>query len=702
MAEKKEKQYVSDNAQLMAEWDWEKNRLSGLKPTLLSTGSKQKVWWICGHGHHWQSVISNRTKGAGCPYCAGRKVLIGFNDLQTTNPSLAAEWNHEKNDTLKPEGVTAHSGIKVWWKCIKGHEWQATIDSRSNGYGCPYCAGQKAISGVNDLQTVNPALALEWNYEKNVGITPCDIAANSHKTVWWKCSEGHEWQAKIDNRNKGRSCPYCSGQKVLKGYNDLQTINPTLASEWNYIKNGDLKPEFFTANSGDKVWWKCGEGHEWQATIGNRNSGTGCPYCAGQKVLSGFNDLQTVNPTVSREWSYERNNVLTPKDIVPFSDKIVWWKCSKGHEWKAAVKDRSRGTGCPVCASERHTSFPEYAIVYYLTKSGLDVIHSYKEMGYELDIYIPSKKIAIEYDGSYWHQNKTKQDLDKNLKCQKDGIQLYRIREGLLPLNDSSIDYIVQDYQKDLQKVLSEILYQITDNIVDVNLARDTIDIENLREYTEKEKSLLSSNPEVAKEWNYERNGNLKPENFTAKSSKKVWWKCGKGHEWQATIADRNNGRGCPYCAGQKVLIGVNDLLTINPALVAEWNHVKNGNLKPEHFTANSKKQVWWICDKGHEWQATICNRNKDRGCPYCAGRKIYVGFNDLHTVNPNLAAEWNYSKNGNLAPHDFTAKSSKKVWWKCSEGHEWQAIIASRNSGRGCPKCAGKKRWETRRNAKK
>lgn len=176
-----------------------------------------------------------------------------------------------------------------------------------------------------------------------------------------------------------------------------------------------------------------------------------------------------------------------------------------------------------------------------------------------------------------------------------------------------------------LQRVLSEILYQITGNIVDVNLARDTIDIENLREYTEKETSLLSSNPEIAKEWNYERSGSLKPENFTANSSKKVWWKCSKGHEWQATIADRNNGRGCPYCAGQKVLIGINDLLTINPALAAEWNHAKNGNLKPEHFTANSKKQVWWICGNGHEWQATICNRNKGRGCPYCAGRKIHV-----------------------------------------------------------------------------
>ena len=73
-----------------------------------------------------------------------------------------------------------------------------------------------------------------------------------------------------------------------------------------------------------------------------------------------------------------------------------------------------------------------------------------------------------------------------------------------------------------------------------------------------------------------------------------------------------------------------------------------------------------------------------------------------MRTVNPIIAAEWNYERNGGLTPDDFTANSSKIVWWKCSEGHEWQAIIASRNSGRGCPKCAGKKRWETRRAYKK
>ena len=128
-------------------------------------------------------------------------------------------------------------------------------------------------------------------------------------------------------------------------------------------------------------------------------------------------------------------------------------------------------------------------------------------------------------------------------------------------LSDSSIDYVVQRNQKDLSKILAEVLCRIIGTDVDVDLDRDTIAIENLREYTEKEKSILFSNPKVAAEWNYERNGNLKPEHFPANSNKKVWWKCSNGHEWQSIIGNRNKGRGCPYCAGKKILKSYNGML---------------------------------------------------------------------------------------------------------------------------------------------
>lgn len=251
-------------------------------------------------------------------------------------------------------------------------------------------------------------------------------------------------------------------------------------------------------------------------------------------------------------------------------------------------------------------------------KYGLDVLHSYREKGYELDVYIPSKKIAIEYDGYLWHKNKAKKDLEKNKKCVKDGIKLYRIREGLPSLDDSSIDYVVQRNQEDLSKILELLLSEIAETNVDIDLKRDNIVIENFREHTEKETSLLLSNPEIVKEWNYEKNGNLKPEHFAANSNKRVWWKCSKGHEWQTGIATRNKGHKCPYCSGIKTIKGTNDLQTVNPILAKEWNYEKNQGLTPADVMANSGIKVWWRCSRGHEWQATISNRNYGTGCPAC------------------------------------------------------------------------------------
>ena len=470
--------------------------------------------------------------------------------------------------------------------------------------------------------TDNPILISEWNYEKNIDLDPSRLTLGSNKKVWWKCKKYHEWESTIYNRNKGAGCPYCAGKKVLVGYNDLQTINQTIANEWNYEKNNGLNPTDFVPYSNKKVWWKCSEGHEWQASINHRSNGRRCPYCIGKKVLKGYNDLATVNPSLANEWNHEKNLELVPTSIAANSDNKVWWKCKKGHEWKARISSRNKGGGCPVCNSEHNTSFPEYAILFYLRKYGIEVEHSYKKLGYELDIYIPLKKIAIEYDGYFWHKNRVKNDLEKNSKCKKDGVKLYRLREDLPVLNDSSWDFVVHKKRTGLREILEKILSEIIENNVEINFERDAIEIENLREYTEKEKSLLCSNPILAGEWNYEKNNDLKPSHVTIGSDKKVWWKCGKGHEWKASIGSRSRGSGCPYCSNKKILQGYNDLTTLNPILASEWNYEKNGELKPENFTANSHYKAWWKCNKGHEWQTVIASRNAGVGCPYCSGRK--------------------------------------------------------------------------------
>jgi len=250
-------------------------------------GVAEKISWICPKGHSYQTTLANRLQGKGCPYCTGQKVLKGFNDLETTHPKVAREWDYEKNGELTPQMVTAGSNKKVWWKCSNGHSWQAIIANRAlKGFGCPVEAGKMIVKGFNDLATTNPELANEWDYEKNAPLTPYMVTKASSKKVWWKCKNGHSYSASLNARTNMKSgCPECAGYKVEKGKTDLATLRPDIAMEWDTEKNKSLKPEDVTCYTHKKVWWKCSKcGKSWQASVANRTANNrGCPYCCIEK-----------------------------------------------------------------------------------------------------------------------------------------------------------------------------------------------------------------------------------------------------------------------------------------------------------------------------------------------------------------------------------------------------------------------------------
>lgn len=201
--------------------------------------------------------------------------------------------------------------------------------------------------------------------------------------------------------------------------------------------------------------------------------------------------------------------------------------------------------------------------------------------------------------------------------------------------------------------------------------------------------SLAADHPEVAAQWHSTWNGDKTPEDYLAGSGHKGWWRCDLGHVWQAKICMRSRGSGCPYCSGNKVLIGFNDLATTEPDVAGEWNEVWNPGLSPQDFTRGSQKVVWWRWSKDHNWRAAISTRSAGHGCPVCAGRKVLVGFNDLASQRSDVAATWHPTKNRPLTPKKVTLHSSKVAWWRCSEGHEWQATIYNRSNGSGCPGCS-------------
>ena len=195
--------------------------------------------------------------------------------LQAKNPAVAAQWHPTWNADKTPQDYLAGSGVRAWWLCSSGHSWQATINSRTTqrGTGCPYCAGSRPWPGETDLASVAPAVAAEWDVERNGSLRPTDFTAKSSKRVWWRCKDcGNGWRAVIATRHE-HGCPACAGVVATPEHN-LLLDNPTLAAEafgWD--------PASVRASSGRKMAWECSEGHRWRATVANRSSGSGCPDC---------------------------------------------------------------------------------------------------------------------------------------------------------------------------------------------------------------------------------------------------------------------------------------------------------------------------------------------------------------------------------------------------------------------------------------
>ncbi len=173
----------------------------GWDPTTVIAGSGKGLAWICGEGHQWRAAMNSRVAGNGCPVCAKRQVLTGFNDLATLFPDVAAEA-----DGWDPSAVLAGSHRKMAWVCSLGHRWTTTVLHRTGrNQGCPYCANRRVLAGFNDLATHFPQLAAEAD-----GWDPSTEVVDSHHIRAWRCEAGHQWRAEIKSRCDGRGCATCA------------------------------------------------------------------------------------------------------------------------------------------------------------------------------------------------------------------------------------------------------------------------------------------------------------------------------------------------------------------------------------------------------------------------------------------------------------------------------------------------------------
>jgi hypothetical protein len=412
-------------------WDYTLNNVT--PDQVLAQSSKIFNWKCPAEGHTW-SAAPARIHTETCPVCELRICIAGVNDLPTTHPILVGEWHPTKNEGKSPMQFTARSSANVWWLGPCGHEWENPISRRAlKGKGCPICINSQVLESFNDLATTSPLIAAQWHPTKNGSFLPTQFTKGSNHVAWWLDEHSHEWDAPITERQK-YGCPVCAGFIILVGFNDLASQSPIVASQWDYKKNGDITPQMVTAYTHAKHWWLCDKNHSWDATVGSRVRGAGCPYCSGAKILLDFNDLEHTHPILAREWHPTENN-LTPREVGAGSGYKAKWTCEKHGVWKAAVKDRVyKGSGCPSCS--RSISQPENDIKAFLQALGLAVedrvtgILSKRE---EIDLYIPEQKFGIEFNGIRWHSDMFKKNKDghlsKYLAAKAAGIQLVQIWE---------------------------------------------------------------------------------------------------------------------------------------------------------------------------------------------------------------------------------------------------------------------------------
>lgn len=526
------------------------------------------------------------------------------------------------------------------------------------------------------LAEVNPDLAAQL-VDQSLATTAMPW---SHKKVKWRGDCGHEWETQVHVRAKdGKgNCPYCSGRLIIPGETDLATTNPSLAAQ---LVDQSLATAL-TSRSSKRVKWRCEKGHIWKASASQRIDGYNCPYCLNPLVIPDKTDLATANPSLAAQLvDQSLATTLTSR-----SYKRVEWRCEKGHIWEASVGQRVDGYNCPYCNNKKilvgfndlATTHPEYAATL-ADKSIAKTIRcgSYKKVEW-----------ICQQDSSHRWMTPPRTRLHADVLH---GCPICQNQQIIVGYND-------------LKTTHPELASQLVDQSLATTLVSGSVKrVEWCCEKGHKwvatpnsrvaknhgcpycsgllaipgETDLATVNPDIASEL---VDQSLATE-LLPSSQRKVLWRCKNGHTWSTTPHNRTHGKGCPYCANKKVLVGFNDLATTHPELAAQ---LVDRSLATK-MTAGSAKKVEWRCEKGHIWKTSANIRHHGSGCPYCTNRKILPGFNDLATVRPDLASQ--------LVDPDIATKvgvsSSKKVKWRCELGHEWKTSVSKRiYRNAGCPTC--------------
>jgi len=548
----------------------------------------------------------------------------------------------------------------------------------------------------------------EWDYEKNniENRDPQKLSLGSGYIVAWICPKGHKYQASINSRNRGSGCPYCANKKALKGFNDFETKYPQIAKEWHPDKNGNLLPSDFTYGSGQKVWWLCPNKHSYYMSLRDKGRGKGCSVCARALKTSFpeqaiFYYIKKGFPDAVSGYRDLFDNGMELDVYIPSIKVGIEYDGSAYHGNKRLPKDNEK-----------------YSLCY---EKGIKLVRIY-EYTYSAQFRLSDMRIEIS-DASDENLNyaiallcrKLEKPQDVNVGRDRFDIKSYLVARRC-SLRDEYPDIASEwDYSKNVGLIPEQFATHSNDKVfwvcsicgrrwkaqINQRTASNNIGVgcpkckasNGVKKQIEKkiieQGSLADVYPDLLLEWDYERNS-IDPTSILPGSRQNAHWICSKcGYRWETKVINRTTkGHGCRLCSKQDTVKGVNDLTTTRPDMLSEWNYEKNDHL-PEEFSEHSNKIVWWKCITcDYEWKAAINMKSRGHGCPCCSGRVPRVGVNDLKTLRPDIAKDWDYSKNSK-GPEAYKVNSHINAAWKCTVcGYEWNNRIINRSRNPGCPRC--------------
>jgi len=622
-------------------WDRDLNKgyddLTQIKPW-----SDKKAFFICDKGHHFSRNIYRFRDDQTCPKCnrESRKLRLTVGDV----PHLLAQWDFDKN-TSAPSVVPTCSKELAHWKCKKcGYTWDTQVYSRFHSKGeCPCCETRTVVvTGINDLFSELPELKTYYHWEKNKHIDHDSLSVTTGNiSCAWKCPKcDHTWKSSPSARVKGsktkgysiKPCPICAGKGISESYSEKYPELAKMYSKSNITAFDEL---IYGISSNTPLKWDC-------PTCGNTftssmscmirsmdASSKGCSYCSGKKVMRS-KSFAALHPELMDE--YDPSNKIDPFNVSEKSNHQVKWICrnNPSHKWKMNLGQRALGLGtCPIC-------------------------HDHNRGRRIIDIF-------PEFEQYY--------DSEKNTRPFR-----------LLGPNSRDICYWKCDKGHQFPNRISA--YSASKRFFCPYC-------ENML-LMPGENDLKSQHPDLAEEFDVEKNGTQPDEICITSCNEEIWWKCkASGHEFQRSVAYRIKiNRDCPICNNTIVIPGTNSLDDTDPDLAKEWSPLNNR--KSDTVTKDSKISVFWRCPSCNEdYKSSVFDRSVgDDACPFCNGRRVKYGYNSLLDTNPELAKEW--SPLNERKPNTVTKDFRLSVLWRCPVCNgDYHASISDRTVGdKSCPFC--------------